>query len=127
MKRTLILPESLLLAAMALGACSHSTPAAAPSSPAVSADFANRSICLAYRGNPKPSSPTLIQAQSNYGEFASPPLEDAVRAFLAAHEPNYVDMKDPGVFEAYSAAIGRMVSTCIALIGPFPTTRPAPT
>lgn len=104
------------LAAIVLSACGHSQPAAS-SSPAISADFANRSICLAYRGDPKPTSQTLIRAQGDYGAFASPALEDAVRAFLAAHQPNYVDMKDPGVFEAYSAAVGRMVSTCTALIG----------
>jgi len=107
----------VLLLALALSACSHSQPAAAPSSPAISADFANRSICLAYRGDPKPDNPTLIREQGDYGAFASPALEDALRAFLAAHEPNYVDMNKPGVFGAYSAAEGRMASTCAALIG----------
>jgi hypothetical protein len=104
------------LAAVALSACGHPQPAAS-SSPAISADFANRSICLAYRGDPKPTSQTLIRAQGDYGAFASPTLEDAVRAFLAAHEPNYVDMNKPGVFGSYSAAVGRMVSTCTALTG----------
>jgi hypothetical protein len=114
--RALTLLQALVAVALALSACGHSQPAAS-SSPAISADFANRSICLAYRRDPKPDSPTLIQAQSNYGASASPALGDAVRAFLAAHEPNYVNMNDPGVFEAYSAAVGRMVSTCSALVG----------
>lgn len=114
MRRLLIL---LAAVGLALSACGRSQPAAS-SSPAISADFANRSICLAYRADPKPNGPALIRAQSDYGAFASPALEDAVRAFLAAHQPNYVDMNDPGVFEAYSAAVGRMVSTCSALVGP---------
>jgi hypothetical protein len=116
--RALTLLQTLAAVALALSACSHSQqPAASASSPAISADFANRSICLAYRGDPKPDSPTLIRAQGDYGTFASPALEDAVRAFLAAHQPNYVDTNNPGVFEAYSAAVGRMVSTCSALVG----------
>lgn len=114
-RRSLMLLEAAV--AMALSACGHSQPAASASSPAISADFANRSICLAYRGDPNPDSPTLIRAEGDYGGFASPALQDAVRAFLAAHQPNYVDMNKPGVFEAYSAAVGRMVSTCSALVG----------
>jgi hypothetical protein len=114
--RSLILLQGMTAVALALSACGHSQPAAS-SSPAISADFANRSICLAYQGDPKPDSPTLIRAQGDYGTFASPALEDAARAFLAAHQPNYVDMNKPGVFEAYSAAVGRMVSTCSALVG----------
>jgi hypothetical protein len=115
--RALILLQAVTAVALALSACGHSQPAASASSPAISADFANRSICQAYRGDPRPGSPALIRAQGDYGTFASPALEDAVRAFLAAHQPNYVDTNNPGVFEAYSAAVGRMVSTCSALVG----------
>jgi hypothetical protein len=108
----------ILLLAVALSACTGSQPAAAPSPTGVSRDFANRSICLAFRSDPKPDNPALIRADSEYGEQGSPALHEAVQAFLAAHVPNYLEMDNPTIFKAWSDALGRMTSTCAALIGP---------
>ena len=111
----------LVLLALVLSACGSPHLATTPSSsPAISADFANRSICLAFRADPKPSNEALIRAVSDYGTLSSSALQDAIRTFLAVQAPNYVNMNDQSVFGAYSQALGRVVNTCAALIGPAP-------